>query len=379
MSKSTRNTWIGWIAFTLVVVIVKFNVAPSDGNVFNIYREAAIRWSQGLDLYPPELYFNYFPSAAVFFLPWTWLPFDVGGAIWRAANLVVFAYGLFQFCQTLDMPRGEGHRDKYFAFATFFTITLSWSAARHGQMTLAMAGLMLLSLAHMQKEEYWRAALFIAASVALKPPAIVLLLILLAICPGMRIPIVLFSLLFGLAPFLFQTMDYVLDQYAQIPGMLQARAAKTWPYPHLFGLLNSLGLGLEPTQRLVIRAVTSLATLGACWRFFRAKTFPGASFYIYALAATYILLFGEGTEHNTYALMGPIAGLALATAFLRQDRKMTVALAAIWLLALTSNAFMKAMPDIAFMGMFKPLACSLLILVVLFGISRFDREAQRLP
>jgi len=96
--------WVAWAAFTLLVVVMKFDTAPTYDNVFNIYREAAFRWRNGQDLYSAGSLFVYFPPAALFLTPWTWMPFDVGGAVWRTLNLVVFALGVWRISGASGTP-----------------------------------------------------------------------------------------------------------------------------------------------------------------------------------------------------------------------------------------------------------------------------------
>lgn len=377
MTRANRFTWAAWIGFVVLVVAVKFDVAPSAGNVFNIYREAAIRWSQGLDLYPADLYFNYLPSAAVLFLPWTWLPFEIGGALWRAINLLVFALGLARVCDVLETR--HGNQVVYFPIATLFAITMAWSAARYGQMTLAMAGLMMLAVASLQRGDNWRAALFLAVAIGLKPPAIVLALVVIAVFPGVRVPALFFSLAIVTLPFLFQSADYVFEQYRAVPEMLLARATRIWPYPHVFGLLDSIGISTIAGQRTIVRVTTGLLVLGACWRVRRSNLPPGVSYYLYALPAAYILLLGEGTEHNTYAMMAPIMGLAMALALHERRKGTVITLAAMWLITVLSHTLMRSLPNVPLMAMLKPLVCvGLMAVLIAAGIRRL-RQAQNFP
>src|SRR5262245_25293762 len=90
-----RRAWAVWACFALLVVITRLDSVYSLENVFTVYREAGLRWLDGRDLYPAELRFNYFPPSAVLFAAWSWLPFQLGGALWRIANMAMFAFGLW--------------------------------------------------------------------------------------------------------------------------------------------------------------------------------------------------------------------------------------------------------------------------------------------
>src|ERR1044071_9196487 len=75
------RAWVVWGLFTLVVVLARLDSVFSLENVFGAHREAGLRWLDGRDLYPNEFHFNYFPASAVLFAGWSWLPFQLGGAL----------------------------------------------------------------------------------------------------------------------------------------------------------------------------------------------------------------------------------------------------------------------------------------------------------
>ena len=213
------RAWVVWACFALLVVIVELDSVHSFGNVFAIYREAGLRWRDGRDLYPAEYAFNYFPPSAVFLTGWSWLPFQVGGALWRVANLALFAFGLWKVSQTCGRPLSSTH----FLIATVVTVLLSGSAARYGQMTLAMSGLMMASVAYAEGDALWRAAVCAALAVALKPFAVVLVLLLVAIYPRLPWRMAAALAVFFLLPFLFQEY-HVYERYGMLLFLLMAAA-----------------------------------------------------------------------------------------------------------------------------------------------------------
>jgi len=358
--------WLLWAAFVALVVIVKFDVAPSPGNVFNIYRETGFRWREGLDLYPAELYFNYFPSAALFFVPWTWLPFDVGGAIWRAVNIGVFALGLWHFTSVTELSRFGSRARSAFLIASLFTIVLCWTAARYGQITLMMAGMMMMAVADIQRGAFWRAAIVASVAVALKPHAVVLLLALIVVYPRLRWRALIVCAVLALVPFLFQEPRYVLSQYVFIPEMLQTRSGRTDRlFAHIFDFLGSIGLETSSLQQVFVRMISAIFVLFLCWRTARRKPSPGVAFYFYTFTSCYILLLGAGIEPNTYAMMGPIIGLLAACTWTVGRKSYFVAICVMTAVTLLGHTLSKAFPAQTFMGMTKPVVCLLLFVLVL--------------
>ena len=355
--RADGRAWTVWAAFTVFVLLVKLDATPSLANVFDVYREAAARWRGGQNLYPAHFRFNYFPTSAVFFLPWTSLSFALGGAIWRALNVLVFALGVWRVCALWQKSTAR------FLATTIVAILLSDSAARYGQMTLAMAGLMMLAVAEVERGAAWRAAIFCALAVAMKPLAIVLLLTMAVIDWRISWRIAVACAGVFLIPFLAQHPDYVLRQYAAVPGMLAARADQPYVWQHLFALLGSLGWATTDIEQTLVRGVVALFVLILCRRVLQRRPEIGVALYLYALTACYILLFGSATERNTYAMMGPIIGLLATHAWCAKDRLLFGAMSTLTLVALLSHTFARAYPNTA-LAMLKPAVCLVLFAIV---------------
>jgi hypothetical protein len=369
---AARAAWVVWACFALLVVIARLDAVYSLENVFAIYREAGLRWRGGENLYPAELHFNYFPPSAVLFAAWSWLPFGIGGALWRIVNLAAFAFGLWKVTRDGDRPLPAAH----FLIATVVTVVLSASAARYGQMTLAMAGFMMAAVTYAERGALWRAAICAALAVALKPLAVVLVLLLAAVYPRVlwRMACALAALF--LMPFLFQHADYVWRQYAAVPAMLAARAGQPegWQQ-HVFGLLDKLGWTATDTQQTIIRGVSAVFVLFLCWRVRHRAPRMGVALSIYALATCYILLLGNGTERNTYAMLTPVIGLALAAAWDARDRGLLGLMSAVISLHLLSHTLQRAYPQTA-LAMLKPAACVVVAAWLVWTALRAPLEAS---
>src|SRR5262249_10540090 len=289
------------------------------------YREAGLRWIAGADLYSEQFHFNYFPPSAVLFAAWSSLPFQLGGALWRIANMAVFAFGVWRLSRLSEGVPSSAR----FLITTVVTVVLSASAARYGQMTLAMSGLMMAAVADAEDEAFWRAAFYAALAVALKPLAVVLVLVLLVIYPRLSWRMIIALAVVFLLPFLCQQPDYVWRQYAAVPAMLATRAGIQSEWQHVFALFDTLGWTATDAQETVIRGVSAVFVLLLCWRVRRREPDIGVALSIYALASCYILLFGSGTERNTYAMMTPVVGLLAGIAWDSRDRRLLGLMAAI--------------------------------------------------
>jgi hypothetical protein len=369
-----RGAWIVWASFALWVVVARLDSVYSLENVFAIYREAGLRWLDGRDLYPAEFRFNYFPPSAVLFAAWSRLPFALGGALWRIVDIALFAFGLWTVSHRTDLPPSS----RRFFIATVVTVVLSASAARYGQMTLAMAGLMMAAVAYAESGALRRAAVCAALAVALKPLAVVLVLLLPVLHPRLLWRLALTLTVFFLLPFLFQHSDYVWRQYAAVPAMLATRAQPNYDWQqNIFGLVDKLGWTASDTGQAVVSGAAAAAVLLLCWRVRRQTPAIGVVVSIYALASCYILLFGSGTERNTYAMLAPVIGLVAATAWETRDRRLLGFTSAVTLIMLLSYTLQHAFPHTA-LAMAKPLACLIFLAGLVWMVLRAPLEASKL-
>jgi len=333
--------WITWACFAALVLISRLDSTDSIENVISVYRDAGLRWLHGEDLYPAQFRFNYLPTSAAFFAAWNWLPFPVAGALWRIANIAIFALGLWRVSSL-----GEGpHTRTRFLLATLITIALSVSAARYGQLTLAMAGLMMIAVADLEAGSLWRAAIFAALAVVMKPLAVVAWLTLAAVYPRLRWRAAVALAFFLLLPFLFQKTDYVFRQYADVPAMLEARANQHYHWQHLFGLFEALGWVATHFQQTAIRAVGATAVLYLAWRTKHHAPSIGVGLTLYALATCYILLLGSATENNTYAMLAPFIALMAAAAWETRNGRRLIVISGLALIMLLSHTLTRAFPQ----------------------------------
>lgn len=215
----------------------------------------------------------------------------------------------------------------------------SLNAFRNGQMTVPMIGCMLLAAACMADARWWRSVFWIALAVALKPLAMVFLLLAVVIEPRLRWRLPLGLLVVLLMPFLFQSPGYVVDVYVEFVQKMQRASAPGFNtnFSDVFGLTRVFSIDLSSTVMTVIRLIAAVGALAAAWlarsRFGRVE---GAIFMV-MLAAFYILLFNPRTENNTYVLIVPIIGGIIASSFLVGRWLLSGILFAICLLVINAN------------------------------------------
>src|SRR5574342_1221038 len=201
---AVRYAWIGWAALFLMVASII--VSGTDRTVVPSYRIAALNWLAGRGLYDGTGVggFVYFPQAAILFVPFALLPQALGEVLWRFIIIGTFAAGLRGFAALV----GEKTRKELFPLMTLVAIPLAWDCARNGQATLIMTGFMILAVVDAARNHWWRATLWLALSVAIKPLAIVVVLLIAATDRPMTWRVLLGMIILALTPFATQHPSY---------------------------------------------------------------------------------------------------------------------------------------------------------------------------
>jgi len=317
--QAEKSAWFGWLALFLATAAII--MAGSDRSVVPAYRTAALSWfaSQGLYDGTGTGGFVYFPQAAILFAPFAMVPQAMGEVLWRLVNTGVFALGLRSFAGLGYQRSGKN----LFPLMTLVAIPLAWDCAKNGQATLIMAGFMLLAIADIARCRWWRAVLWLSLSVAMKPLAIVLVLLVLAIDRPLSWRLLLGMAALGLSPFLTQSPAYVMQQYAAFLHNSTTAAhvgvvVQGWTSP--FSALRLVGVELTEQVQMAIRLSAAVGTLALCFLARRRYDAIRSAIYVYSLAALYLILFSPRTENNTYAMLAPSMAIFLSLAFLAEKR-----------------------------------------------------------
>lgn len=303
----------------LYLLVAGFVLAGSEHSVTPLYFEAAANFFRGDDLYVSGgRGFLYFPQAAILSAPFSLLPRLAGDLLWRLTTISVFALGVYRLSRLATASRPNA----VFAAMSWLSATLAWSSALNGQATLTMAGLLMFAAGDIADRRHWRAAAVLALAVAVKPLAIVVLLVAAVYWPRLALRLPVTCGVAALAPFLLQSTGYVAEQYADCMTMLRdaARLGAQKPWAQLFGMLHVLEIELSESFQTGARIVAALLTLTAGWHARRRLEPARALLYVYALATCYLMLFNPRTENNSYAMLAPVIGWCCAEALLIERR-----------------------------------------------------------
>ncbi|HUJ19667.1 MAG TPA: glycosyltransferase 87 family protein, partial [Nitrospirota bacterium] len=228
-----------------------------------------------------------------------------------------------------------------FPLMTLVVIPIVWDCARNGQATLLMTAVMLMAVVDVSRSRWWRATLWLALAVAIKPLAIVLVLLIAAIDRPMTWRALLGMVLLALFPFLTQRPGYVVEQYVTCLQNMAISAhvgvaAHGWTSP--FTALRAVtGIDVPEKLQTLMRLAGALGTLVLCFVSRRRHDAATSAIFLFSLAALYVMLFSPRTENNTYAMLSPVLALFLARAVKIEGRSGEAILLGVMALALVAS------------------------------------------
>ncbi len=326
MSKVTsllaEHNRAGWLVWLTLAGSITFTVLLSiwlgqERSVTPAYCSAVENWFAGEPLYTMQGHgFLYLPQAALVFAPWAILPHSTCEIVWRLSIIAVLAFSVVRLTRLLN---GDG---RWYGVLSLAAAAMGWGCARNGQSTLLITGLMILAVVDLAESRWWRATILLAIAFAFKPFAIVLILLAAVIYPQMSWRLAIGLFVVAIAPFAMQRPDYVISQYVAFNQSLQITidVGDSEKWAQVFGMLEVAGLKVPSSARTILRLIAAVATLFLCWKASRNLSPQRSAYYLYSLAACYLMLFNSRTEGNTYAMVGPVYGVLLAEALFQKNR-----------------------------------------------------------
>jgi len=313
--KNFRLFW-AWGFWLLIFAIISLDVVrhPLKHTTMPTYRAASTQWWAGQDPYSldPHAGFLYFPQAAFLFTPFNALPFYAGEILWRAATFGLFAYALVRL-NDFFLSTNRQAVGKTFLILSLLAVPSAFAGLRNAQFDLPLAALIVLAAAEIASERWTAATVWLCLAVALKPLAVVPLLLF-----GARywklIPRIAIGLLIVIAlPFLHWNPAFVAHEYVRCFDTLAWASKGNEPkYSDLAALLSHFGYDAPDLLKTIMRVLFALIYFGIGAAAIRRLSRFEAAWAVGALSADYLMLFNPRTETCSYVFLGPfVASLAL--------------------------------------------------------------------
>ena len=322
---STSRIGFAWLVWILVFAIICTDVVrhPASHTTMPTYRLASTQWWAGTDPYSQNAHagFLYFPQAAFLFTPFNVVPFYAGEILWRAATFGLFIYALIRlnafFLSTRSVSTG-----RTLLILSLLAVPSAFASLRNAQFDLPLAALIVLTAAEVAAARWTAAAVWICLAVALKPLAVVPLLLFGALYWRL-IPRIAIGMLIVIAlPFLHWNPAYVAHEYVRcFQTLVWASKGDEARYSDLSALLSmKLGYDAPMALKTVVRVLFALVYFGLAAMAVRRLKRTEAAWTIGALAADYLMLFNPRTETCSYVFLGPFVA-SLALLYSQENRK----------------------------------------------------------
>ena len=290
--------------FNLVIFVLVY-LNPEARSVVPIYRVGSLGWWAGQDIFGEGTAgFIYLPSFAVLYTPFALLGPQFGDIAWRAVSAGLLAYAMAEIFR-IALPRFDS-RTRWLLLGTALLIALPGAAnsLRNGQATNILYGLMLLATTAIIERRLWWAAILLALAFALKPLAIVYMLLVAALQPKI-IPKLIVALVVMMAlPLLNTDTGRALELYRiGIHKVLLSGAPEAGRWSDITGLLGRVGIIAPESLLTLARIVTALATLALGYVALKRGGLVRGMINLYALSVVYLMLMSPRTEAQTYLML----------------------------------------------------------------------------
>lgn len=297
-----------WLIFIALVLTSEWRNYSADEttSVARIYWETAEQWMAGEDIYGQGAYgFLYLPATTVLLVPFRLLPAVVFEVVARVVLGMVLAHATWRLTRMVsDRKRGT-----YFIFLSVAAILFGWAAFRLGQFSGLMLAFMVYGTVDLNNRHWWRTTLWLSAAVAVKPLAIVYVLLVGVLYPQMSWRLLIGFIAVLILPFFAQSPGYVLESYgaffSKMSGISDS-ATEARHFRQIFRVTEKLGLELSSLTQWAIRLVAGAATLGLGYLAILKKNRVRATVTVLSLSVLYLLLFNPRTEGNTYVIFLPV-------------------------------------------------------------------------
>jgi hypothetical protein len=318
-----RLPWIGWVAWDILVGIAIAGIHPRRiSSTFATYLDAAERLWTGGRVYNPFTLgdFLYFPTTLLIHVPL--IKVDL---VWAAAIALTIGAGFLTWACTALVSTLLADRSRRRDAVSLAGVVLlinapaAWFNFKGIQAQVPMTAAMIAASAAMIGSRWRAAAFWLFVAVAMKPLALVMVLLCGALVREMRWLLVGAVAAVILIPFVFLDWSYLVGQY-QAMGLKLWHIATAppleWPYLADFStMLRALGVELPPAVALGIRLTAALGTLALAWRVKQMGDPRSFAFAVLVLSGCYVTLFGPRNEFLSFIVLTPslaaLAGLML--------------------------------------------------------------------
>lgn len=302
--------WL-WLLFAAAAVAMTARnlLLPSANaythyNNYIIFKQSFFHWFDGLNMYihyPEEQYdlYKYSPAFAMAFGVLAWMPDWLGLGLWNLMNVWVLVYAISK------LPLITKKQQLVFGLLMLQeTIT----ATINSQSNALIAGLLILAWVALEKDHWWKAALFIGITVFIKLFGILFFALFLFYPKWWRgiIPALTVMAAFFLIPVVSGGWDILLMQYRGYFDLLSHDHGTFVKYS-VMGWLQSW-FGLMPPKNVIVFAGLAIQALVTVVMFMRKPSTRSKALYA-ASWMIWMVIFNHMAESATFVIA--VAGVMM--------------------------------------------------------------------
>ena len=309
-----RSRWhnAGWGILVAVFLGMSFYLIlnPARTGVVPNYRFASTHWWMGKSMYPGGTHgFLYVPQFAVLFSLIDWIrPSVLGEIVWRALGFGMFAWALCKLGNLFSPTHGRlGITAPTLTCLVLLAVPASLASLNNGQTNLPLSAVLVLLCLALREERWNLGAVLLTIALILKPISVAPWLLVFAVFPRMRIPLLAALLVMFLVGFAHPSPSYAWSQWVEFWGKLtHSYTPENLRVSDMFGMLEKMGF----SNPLSLNALTRAAVAGSAlffvgWKYRRGGYFEG-SWGLWVVTALILTVFNPRAETNSYVLISPL-------------------------------------------------------------------------
>jgi hypothetical protein len=257
-----HNHWVriclgSWVVYGLVLGALVL-LQPYSHSLTPFYAEAAFNfWSAHVEELNALHGFYYLPVARLLFTPFAFAGIAVGGLLWWMVGYGLITLSAWQWARLL-VP---GERSRAFAMILVVTLPASAAVLRNGQFDAPTWALMALGAAAVGGGQWWRAAAALGFALAIKPNAIVAIMLIGVIWLPVGLRLMPFIAVLLAIPYINPNWTYVNELYVSWIHQTVDALPQPGRWNNLANALAYFGIDIPYQTMTFVWLVAAVATL----------------------------------------------------------------------------------------------------------------------
>lgn len=312
------------INYLWLVILIALTVEALFFRKFHIvtidYLDGAQHWLNRSEMYFSEE-FIYPPFAAIVYAPLTFLPLSLAVTLHAALLWLIVFYGATSF-HSLYRANNFPNQSSWLLL-TLCILLIGYSTLETGQLNALLAATYMLTMVLAYRARWITCGILLGVVTGIKPTVLPLAGVIAILYPRTIIPMVATFILTLLLPFALAPAHYVESSYHSFFKLMihvsHTATLDLGRWSQIFNVLYQFGLPVSETGSSLIAAMMGLVVLGVALWAKRKLNLSDFLLWLYALLASYQMLFNTRNEGNDYIIFAPAIATALTVSWQKRQ------------------------------------------------------------